>query len=373
MNTARFQQLPIVHDGRVAEPDRQSSGSRWAVPSRAGWLMIALLIVTTTGCTGGGKAPQVTATPPINFQPGDLLDSEYRLAAGDVLGISFPYRPALDQDVVVRDDGRVTLPLIGAMEGAGHTPEELQRASRAAYSALGSGYTPEQKEYRIGAGDVLELRFQYAPELNLTLPVRPDGRITVDRARDLLAEGRTPRELEESLRAAYTDYLARPDVAVIVRDFASNSAYVGEQMVNVTASQMSGMGVAVRSSAPRQVFVTGEVRTPGFLPYHAPMTLLQAVVSAGGVIRGGQLERVLVLRKVGTEEPTATLVDLTKEFGGSETSDIPLRPYDIVVIPKTRIARVNDVLDQYLYQLIPASRNVNFTYFYDISGRRPIQ
>ncbi len=373
MRTSWLQQVPIVTIERLAGRGFRSSGSRSVARSAVDALLIASLIVTAAGCTGGGKARQVTVTPPIVFQPGDLLDNEYFLAAGDVLAISFPYRPALDQEVVVRDDGRVTLPLIGAMESAGHTPEELQRRSRAAYADLGSGYTPEQKEYRIGAGDVLEVRFQHAPELNLTLPVRPDGRITMERARDLLAEGRTPRELEDALRTAYSDYLSKPDVVVVVRDFATNQAYVGEQIVNVSASQMTGMGIAVRSSAPRQVFVTGEVRTPGFLPYRAPMTLLQAVVSAGGVTRSGQMGRVLVLRKVGTEEPTATLVDLTRELGGSETSDIPLRPYDIVVIPKTRIARVNDALDQYLYQLIPATRNVNFSYFYDLSGRRPIR
>jgi polysaccharide export outer membrane protein len=223
---------------------------------------------------------------------------------------------------------------------------------------------PEEKAYRIGAGDVLEVRFERVPELNVTVPVRPDGRITLERARDLVAEGRTPRELEQSLQSAYRGYLLHPDVAIIVREFAAQRAYVGDRAVGGWASQLADVGIAVRSSVPRQVFVAGEVRNPGFVNYQAPLTLMQAIVASGGTPRSAHLGRVMVLRKVGTDEPTATFVDLTRELGGRLTSDMPLRPYDIVVVPKTRIARVTDFLDQYLYQLVPATRNVNFTYFY---------
>lgn len=351
--------IPIV--ARPARPRRPIGGRVNATSVLVG-AACSLLV----GCGGGGgTTPRVVPTPPIAFSPQDLLTDVHTLAAGDVLAINFPFRPALNQDVLVRDDGRVTFPLIGTMRAAGETPEALQRMARESYEALGTGYTPDEKAYRLAAGDVLEVRFERAPELNVTLPIRPDGRVTLEHARDLLAEGRTPGELEAALRTAYSDYLTDPSVAVIVRQVAVDRAFVGNRAVGLWAAEMAEVGVAVRSSAVRQIYVVGEVRSPGFQTYRAPMTLMQAVASAGGPIRSGRMSEVLVLRKVGTEEPTATIVDLTREMGGQFTSDIPLRPYDIVVIPKTRIARVNDFLDQYLYQLIPATRNVNFTYFYD--------
>ena len=54
---------------------------------------------------------------------------------------------------------------------------------------------------------------------------------------------------------------------------------------------------------------------------------------------------------------------------GAALNDLPLRPFDIVIVPKTLIATVNQFLDQYLYQLVPATRNVNFSFFYDLKGR----
>lgn len=346
---------------RTARPEaitRISRRSRAVAP--------ALLAAWLAACSSSGPATQVTALPPIAFTADDVLDAEHRMAVGDVLAVSFPFRPGLDQDVVVRTDGLVSFPLVGALRAAGRTPEEVQAVAREAYLALGTGGEPETKAYRIGAGDVLEVRFERVPELNVTVPVRPDGRISLERARELLAEGRTPQELEQSLRAAYHGYLLHPDVAVIVREFAADRAYVGDRAVGGFASQLAGVNVAVRSTVPRQVFVAGEVRTPGFLEYRAPMTLMQAVVGAGGTPRSARVDQVLILRKVGTDEPTATLVDLSRELDGRGTSDVPLRPYDIVIVPKTRIAKVTDFLDQYVYQLVPATRNVNFTYFFDL-------
>jgi hypothetical protein len=77
---------------------------------------------------------------------------------------------------------------------------------------------------------------------------------------------------------------------------------------------------------------------------------------------------VLVLRKTGVPHPMAIFLDLGSDARGESANDFPLRPYDIVIVPMTGIGQVDQFLDQYLYQLIPATKNSNFTFFYNLKG-----
>lgn len=340
-------------------------------PSRLGSLHLALLgtLGVAAACVGP-HAPGVVALPQLTLTTQDLAMERHTLAVGDEITVVFPYREAAPQELVVRTDGRVTLPRLGEILAAGRSPEEVQQDIRDRYAALTTAEASGQREYRLAVGDQVEVRFRSASELNVTVPVRPDGRITLERIGSVMAEGRRPEALQEELRAVYAQFLREPDLVVIVREFVSHRSYADGRMVGRSGAQYADAAVSVRRSVPRQVYVTGEVRTPGFVAYQAPLTLLQAVVASGGPIRSAELRGVLILRKVGTEMPTATFVDLQREMRGQGTTDVPLRPFDIVIVPKTRIARLTDVVDQYLYQLIPATRNVNFTYFYDLGSAR---
>jgi protein involved in polysaccharide export with SLBB domain len=189
-------------------------------------------------------------------------------------------------------------------------------------------------EYRIRPGDVLTIKFFYNPELNETVPVRPDGRISLELIDEVVAAGRTVAEFKAELASLYAATLKQPEVAVIVKDIA-----------------------------PRRVYVGGEVGTPGLMEVTGRLTLVQALFQAGGLRRSAQTGNVVILRYQGTELPKFMKVDINKALSeGDPRSDVMLQPLDIVWVPKTKIARVNDFIDQYFRQVVPIPLSLGVTY-----------
>jgi polysaccharide biosynthesis/export protein len=190
--------------------------------------------------------------------------------------------------------------------------------------------------YLLQLGDVLEIKFFYNAELNESVPVRPDGRISLRLVNDVQAAGRTPSELRAELMKLYAETLRQPELAVIVKEFAARRIYVG-----------------------------GEVNTPSLIRVPGPITLLQALFEAGGIKRSGKADSVVVLRYKGTTQPEFMTVDLKGVFeNGAPGSDIALQASDIIWVPKTRIARMDDFLDQYVRELIPIPLTLGVSYVF---------
>lgn len=329
---------------------------------------VALLacFVTAFGVHAGG---QTSPTP----APGVVeLASRHELAVGDVIAVTFPRRPDFDREATVLTDGQIVLPLAGTVRAAGRTPEELQAELRRLYAPFtyDPSVRPGTRRYLISVEDVLDIRFRDAPQLNQTVHVRPDGRISLPLVKSVTAEGKTPEDLETELIDLYAAHLVSPDLVVMVQRYAGQLVSVDGKLVPTGIKGIDDAAVLVRSYSPRQVYVTGEVRNPGFVTYRPPLTAMQAIVTAGGLLNSAASKRIILLRKVGEEPPVATFLDLNADLKGQESNDVPLRPFDMIVVPKTRIATINQFLDQYLYQLLPATRNVNFTFFYELSGTR---
>ena len=190
----------------------------------------------------------------------------------------------------------------------------------------------QEKEYLIAPGDVLDVKFMYNPEFNeLAMPVRPDGRISLQLAPDIKAAGLTASQLRELLGTKYATELKTPEVAVIVRSFAES-----------------------------RIFVDGEVVTPGFADLGPRMTVMRAIDLKGGMRETARLSQVIIIRKDFEGQPKATVVDLRKVINGSDLSqDIKLMPYDIVYVPKSNIARVDKWVLEYITNVIPAFVNMN--------------
>jgi protein involved in polysaccharide export with SLBB domain len=189
-------------------------------------------------------------------------------------------------------------------------------------------------EYRIRPSDVLTIKFFYNQELNETVPVRPDGRISLELVDDVLAAGRTAAELKAELARLYAPTLKQPAVTVIVREIA-----------------------------PRRVYVGGEVGAPGLMEVTGRLTLVQALFQAGGLRRSSQAGNVVILRYQGTDRPAFMKVDITKALStGDPRNDVMLQPLDIVWVPKTKIARIDDFMDQYIRQVIPIPLSLGVTY-----------
>lgn len=186
------------------------------------------------------------------------------------------------------------------------------------------GKPQELPAYRIQLGDQLDIKFFYNPELNETVFVRPDGRISLQLVDDVDAAGLTSSELDSILTQKYAKELRKPVVTVIVRSFAGQRVYVG-----------------------------GEVNSPGLVNITTGMTTLQAILTAGGFRETAKPEGVIVIRKGPDNRPIPIRADLKKTiYGKGESGDIPLRPYDIVYVPKTLIAQANKFVNQYVERLL---------------------
>jgi polysaccharide export outer membrane protein len=179
-------------------------------------------------------------------------------------------------------------------------------------------------EYVIEPGDQLDIKFFFNPELNETVTVRPDGKISVQLLDDVQAAGLTPTQLDKALTDSYAQELLKPKVTVIVRSFTG-----------------------------QRVYVDGEVNRPGLVDLRPGMTPLQAVINAGGIKETAKPEAAIVVRKGPDNRPIPIAVDLNDAiYGASGQAHVQLQPQDIVYVPKTAIAKANKFVNQYIEQLL---------------------
>ena len=192
-----------------------------------------------------------------------------------------------------------------------------------------AGFAPTKvqrpPEYRMQPGDEMDIIFFFNPELNQTVFVRPDGKISLPVVDDVQAAGLTPSELDALITQIYARELRKPMVTVIVKTFTG-----------------------------RQVYVGGEVGKPGVVQLATHMTALQAVINAGGFLDTAKPEATLVIRQGGeADAPIPIRLDLEESIDGETTlGDIQLQPYDVVYVPKTWIANANVFVDQYIRGLL---------------------
>ena len=178
--------------------------------------------------------------------------------------------------------------------------------------------------YIIQAGDQLDIKFFYNPELNDSVTVRPDGKISLQLVDEVQAAGQTPAQLDDFLTEKYAKDLRKPVITVIVKSFASQRVYVG-----------------------------GEVNRQGFVNLAPGMNPLQAVIEAGGMKETADPAAVLLIRKGPENQPVPVRVDLQGTLDGTtKVSGIQLQAQDVVYVPKTFIAEANKFVKQYIEDLL---------------------
>jgi polysaccharide export outer membrane protein len=186
--------------------------------------------------------------------------------------------------------------------------------------------------YVLQTGDEVAIRVFRLPELDETVRIRPDGRISVMLLDDIEAAGLTTRELDSRLTERYATMFKDPQVTLVVRQFANLKVYVG-----------------------------GEVGTPGAIALVGDLTATGAVFQAGGFRSTARLDSVVLLRNQGGDRPGVERLNM-KEMLASRQPDVRLRPFDVVYVPLSRIARVDRFVDQHVRQLLPIALTGGFTY-----------
>lgn len=188
-------------------------------------------------------------------------------------------------------------------------------------------------EYRFRPGDELDVRLIHNPEFSDRLTVAPDGQIAMPLIGFVVAQGKTPRELQFELLARFRRELRQPEVTVVPRTFAS-----------------------------QRVFVGGEVANPGIYDLPHEIGVLQAVVIAGGFRPTAREDAVVLIRRTPRETPMARLVDVASVVQrGALDQDVPLRALDVVYVPRTGAAEVGLFVDQYIRAVLPFDRSISYS------------
>jgi polysaccharide biosynthesis/export protein len=163
-------------------------------------------------------------------------------------------------------------------------------------------------DYLIGPGDVLQVFVWRNPELSITLPVRPDGKISTPLVEDMVAVGKNPSGLARNIEKILGEYVKSPQVNVIVTQPASVFS---------------------------QVKIMGQVQRPQALSFREGMTVLDAVLAVGGLSEFAAGNRTKLLRTVDGKQ-TEILIKLGKLNNGDMSQNVLLKPGDVLLIPESR-------------------------------------
>ena len=180
-------------------------------------------------------------------------------------------------------------------------------------------------EYRIGAGDGLEIKFFLTPELGERVTVRPDGKISIMFAPNIQAEGLTAEELAADIRASYAPHVKQIDLVVLVRSFASQKAFVG-----------------------------GEVGAPGAVLLTGNENVLQILSSVGWVTPAAGDTVVLVRRDPDMQGEKAYRINFDElRRGINMTQNVLIQPRDVLLVPPSDVTSVDRWVDQNIRQMLP--------------------
>ena len=163
-------------------------------------------------------------------------------------------------------------------------------------------------KYLIGPGDTMNITVWRNPELTMSVPVRPDGKISAPLVEDLPAIGKDPGTLARDIEMALAKYIRDPVVTVVVTSFAGPYS--------------------------EQVRVIGEAVRPQFLAYRQKMSLLDVAIAVGGLTDFADGNAATILRTSESgKQYSVRLKDLVKR--GDMSANVEMRPGDVLVIPQS--------------------------------------
>ena len=163
-------------------------------------------------------------------------------------------------------------------------------------------------DYIIGAGDNLNIIVWRNPELSMSVPVRPDGKISAPLVDQMQAQGKTSVQMARDVEKELSKFVRDPVVTVIVTSFVGPYS--------------------------EQIRVVGEAARPQFLAYKDKMSLLDVMIVVGGLTDFADGNGATILRgSEGNKQYSVRLKDLIKR--GDVSANVEMRPGDILIIPQS--------------------------------------
>ena len=176
-----------------------------------------------------------------------------------------------------------------------------------------------QGDYRIRAGDVLQIEVLEDPSLNRAVAVLPSGEISFPFAGSVRASGQSISQVQATLRNALSPNFASPP-----------TVFIGVQPVqDPNAQALDGPTI--------DVYFVGEVNSPGRVQVEAGTTLLQAVAISGGVSRFAAVKRIQLRRTGADGVQRVTFLNYRALADGAVTTDIELKDGDVILVPERRL------------------------------------
>lgn len=187
------------------------------------------------------------------------------------------------------------------------TPADL-RAADPPVPAVKPPAAESDANYIIGPGDTIQIFVWRNPELSVTVPVRPDGKISTPLVEDMVAVGKSPTQLSRDIEAVLVEYIRSPQVNVIVSNAVS------------TFSQVKGLG---------------QVKNPQAVPFREGMHVLDLVLAMGGLTDYAAGNRAKIVRQQGGvhQELRVRLNDLMNR--GDMNQNLELKPGDVLIVPSS--------------------------------------
>lgn len=280
--------------------------------------------------------------PEYRIGPGDVVEivyhirykkplENYRLEVQDRISIHFPYHPQFNSTVLVRTDGKITVPLLGDVMAEGKSPEELSEILNRRYGQYLNNptITVSLEEFNV---KILELKraITTAPRGQSKIaPVTPDGRISFPIIGNVYAAGFTISQLEKLVNDLYSKQFRNLHATLILLEIHQPKFYI-----------------------------VGEVNRPGSYDMTYRTTLLECLALANGHKKSANLREVMILRNEGLEKPVAFKVDLESALSmGNAYPNLRIKPADIIYVPKTGLDSFNDLMEKIftkgLYAMIP--------------------
>jgi polysaccharide biosynthesis/export protein len=166
--------------------------------------------------------------------------------------------------------------------------------------------------YELRADDVLDISFEFTPELNQTVSIQPDGYITLREVGDVHVAGLTVPEITETIRTAYGKILQNPAIAIVLKDFEKPYFVIG-----------------------------GEVGRPGKYELRGDTTVTDAIAVAGGFNSSAKHSQVVLFRRVSRDLYEARLINVKKMLKSRDLSeDAHLKPGDTLFVPQSYLSKI---------------------------------
>jgi polysaccharide export outer membrane protein len=184
------------------------------------------------------------------------------------------------------------------------TATSTQNPDSSAKSSTSENPAAKEAEYRIGPQDVIRIDVWKEPDVSRSIPVRPDGKISMPLLNDVQAAGLTSLELAASIRDGLSKYITNPQVTVTVSEINS-----------------------------RRIYVSGEVIRQGAQNLLPNMTVLQAISAAGGLTQFARAKKIYVVRTVDGKQVTLPFDYKGALTGKHPETNVTLQSGDMIVVP----------------------------------------